>query len=135
LIVWDGDPSSAVTQTGIVLSGVQAGQLQLGGSWFQLNSASGFSNANDTYTLPAPSLDLLGQTVDALGGIDTLLIPFYPNMIVPDGEGLHFGEVHMTSSTHWARLLKPSTPWKASTTFLQRSRWSTTGFCCKTSSG
>ncbi len=93
LIVWDGDPSSAVTQTGIVLSGVQAGQLQLGGSWFQLNSASGFSNANDTYTLPAPSLDLLGQTVDALGGIDTLLIPFYPNMIVPDGEGLHFGEV------------------------------------------
>ena len=91
LIVWDGDASSAVTQTGIVLSGVQVGELQLGGSWIQLYSASGFSNANDTYELPLPSV--IGQTVDARGGSDTLLMSFYPNLIVPDGHSLHFGDV------------------------------------------
>jgi hypothetical protein len=91
LIVWDGDSSSAVTQTAIVLTGVQAAQLQLGGSYIQLTVSSGFTNANDTYVLPMPSV--IGQTVDALGGSDTLLMSFYPNHIVPDGPGLHFGDI------------------------------------------
>ena len=36
---------------------------------------------------------MLGQTFDALGGSDTLVMSFYPNEIVPDGHGLYFGDI------------------------------------------
>ncbi len=90
LIVWDGDSSNMVTQTGIVLSGVQATDLQLGGSFIGLMATSGLSNGNDIYALPAPGV--IGQTVDGLGGADTLALAFLPDTIMFDGDGLYFGE-------------------------------------------
>ncbi len=89
LLVWDGDSTTGVTQTAIVLSGVQAAQLGLGTGYVHLQSTTGFSSGDDIYTLPSPPV--IGQSVDAMGGSDTLLLPFYPNMIMPEGPGLHFG--------------------------------------------
>jgi uncharacterized repeat protein (TIGR02059 family) len=89
LIVWDGDSTTAVTQTAIVLSAVQASQLGMGTGYIHMQE--GFSDASNTYNLPAPSV--VGQTIDALGGSDTLFMSFYPSFIMPEGEGLHFGDV------------------------------------------
>lgn len=96
LLVWDGDATNGVSQTGLVLSGVQVTQLQLWGSWINVMETSGFSNADDTYQLP--TAPVIGQTVDVLGGTDTLLMPFYPEWIMPQGPGLHFGDVLVPSS-------------------------------------
>jgi uncharacterized repeat protein (TIGR02059 family) len=94
LVVWDGSSGSAVSQTGIVLAGIQLADLSTGGDSIQLNAPAGetwLSGGDDTIALPTPGGG--SQTIDGLGGTDTLSFASFPNEITSSPNGLHFGTV------------------------------------------